>query len=123
MNARRKGHNFERLITRDLKQIFDKARTSREASKLLDDSGVDIAFVPFAIQCKSGYNSRRPKADELFVDIRNKLKTNFPEGEPICRFPPVLIHKLGGHGNHKTLVTMQYCDWLDLIKKLYGTVS
>lgn len=91
-------------------------KTSREASSLLDSCKVDIAFCPFNIQAKSGYAQRRPKADELFLEMNTLLKKNFPKGDPVHNKPPVLIHKISGRYDHTFLVTMQYKDWLDLVE-------
>lgn len=51
---RRKGHDFEREIVNRMKDLgFDKAVTSRYASKMMDDMKVDLCNTePFYIQAK-----------------------------------------------------------------------
>ena len=56
LNARNKGHAYERKIVNELKEylLFVNALSSRSESKNLDDKGVDIAYTdPFYIQCKA----------------------------------------------------------------------
>ena len=88
--ARRKGHDFERYIAKMLRKYYPNAATSRYESKSLDDASVDIANVPFFIQCKSGYIKSRPKYELLLIDIANKTqKYNIP-------YPKWILHKLVG---------------------------
>ena len=79
MNNRDKGHRWERALRRLFLQWgFLKAQTSRAASKLLDDSKVDLAFVPWNIQAKSGYVKKRPKYDLIYKQTKEILAKNFP---------------------------------------------
>jgi len=94
MNNRRKGHNLERQVASDLKQFFPFAKTSRASSKHLDDSGVDINFVPILIQCKSGYKKNRPKFEEEKQKVAERINVNFPPTHPIHDMPFILIHKV-----------------------------
>lgn len=98
-----------------MKLKYDKVLTARNASRALDACKVDIAFVPYLIQCKAGYARNRPKADVIFKEMRKLLAETFPKEEPIHNYPPVLIHKISGKDPSDFLVTMQYNDWLDLI--------
>ena len=51
---RRKGHNAERRRAQMFRELgFDKCKTSREASRLLDNCKVDLAFVPYNVQMKA----------------------------------------------------------------------
>jgi hypothetical protein len=115
-NANRdKGHRFERKVVNDLKDVgFDYAKTTRAESKTLDDSGIDIANVPFNIQAKSGYEKNRPN----FITLRNKcilkLKENYPPENPVHENPFVLIHKTKGAD---ITVTIDYEYFLHLISK------
>jgi hypothetical protein len=54
---RTKGHNLEREIARMFRDElgFKFAKTSRLASRMLDNCKVDIAGIPFLIQTKAGY--------------------------------------------------------------------
>ena len=89
---RTRGHNLERLTAKELRELFPKAKTSREASRLLDNCKVDIANVPLLIQCKSGYEKARPKFDVLKAEARELLQKNYLAKEEIHTFPYVLRH-------------------------------
>jgi hypothetical protein len=52
--ARNKGHQFERDIVNELKELGFDCSTSRYSSKEMDDKCVDIVGTPpFHIQCKA----------------------------------------------------------------------
>ena len=113
-NNRKKGNLLEQQVARDMRDIgYTFAKTSRQASKLLDDSQIDIAFVPYNIQTKSGYEKARPKPDLIFNNIDTNLKKNFPPTEPYHNYPKVLIHKLPEKG---TFATITYDFLLTLLK-------
>ncbi len=116
-NNRRKGHSLEREIARMFREElgFKFAKTSRLASRILDNCKVDIAGVPFLIQTKSGYAKARPKAEVIFQEIEESLKENFPENDPVHQYPKVLIHKINGRHKYHNLVTMPYNDWKSLL--------
>ena len=120
INTRTKGHNWERQIVKMLRDElgFEFAKTSRFASRILDNCKVDIAGVPFLIQAKAGYEKNRPKADEIFKEIEENLKKNFPKDDPVHSFPKVLIHKLNGKHKFHNLVTMPYDDFKYLLLKI-----
>lgn len=76
MNVRKKGHNYELLIIKELKQMgFNSAKSSRLASKLLDNCKVNIG-IPFYIQCKSGYKTKNFNVSKEFNDIDTNLVKN-----------------------------------------------
>lgn len=69
---RRAGQDWEREIVRDLKELgYKDAVTSRYASKMMDDKGVDILGVGgYAIQCKNlSQNINIPQ-------VMNRIDTN-----------------------------------------------
>ena len=81
---RTKGHGYEIKISNMLKDLgLVKTKTSRAASKLYDDCGIDHwgAILPtgdlILTQCKSGYKNSRPKADVEFKNQIEKMKTHF----------------------------------------------
>lgn len=116
-NNRTKGHNLEREIVRMFRDElnFKFVKTSRLASKLLDDCKVDIFGVPYLIQTKMGYAKSRPKADVIFKEIDEKLKESFPPEDPVHKYPKILVHKIDGRHKYHNLVTMPYNDFKTLL--------
>lgn len=55
MNARKKGHDYERLLAQKFRDMgWEKCLTSRLESKLRDDEGVDLTHTePFNVQAKA----------------------------------------------------------------------
>lgn len=123
--ARRKGHDLERKIVRDLQKLgYENAKTTRACSKLLDDCQVDVApegalieQTTMLIQAKAGYHRARPKADVIFNEMDRRLAEQFPSEHKILKRPKYLIHKLGNKENEQ-LVTMTYKTWLKLISEV-----
>jgi len=113
---RTKGHNLERRIAKIFRDLgYPFAKTSRQASRLLDDSKVDIAFVPFLIQCKKGY-LKGLNYTSIFLEMKEALKINFPPDDQIHNHPPIIIHDKGRKSEEK-LVVMEEDTFWDLIKK------
>lgn len=55
INARKKGHAYEREVARRFREAgFSDCVTSRLESKRLDDLGVDLCYTgPWLVQCKA----------------------------------------------------------------------
>lgn len=98
--ARRKGHDFERLVAKRLRDIYPLAATSRQESRALDEAEVDIANVPIYIQCKSGYEKARPKYELILARMEEKLK-----GRPV--YPTWVLHKLNGRERTLAVTTSE----------------
>lgn len=113
-----KGHNLERSLTLFFKNElgYEHAKTSRNFSRVLDACSIDICNIPFLIQAKCGYQKVRPKADELFLKMKALLIDNFPSGDPIHKYPKILIHKMDERKPENALVTMTLKDFKDLLK-------
>lgn len=111
-----KGSTYERLITKVFREQFNYAfaKTSRQASRILDDSKVDISGIPYNVQTKSGYWDHRPKPDMIFKDMKEALGKNFPPHDPIHKYPKILFHKLDQREKENHLVTMMYDEWLEM---------
>ena len=119
---RRKGHALERLIAKTFRLFgFQYSKTSRATSRLLDDCGVDINFVPFLIQCKAGYNNNRPKYEDIYRNIKDKLKENYPGDHPNHDLPIVLIHKLNGRKKELFQWTFRHEDSVEILEDYYKT--
>ncbi len=119
---RNKGHGAERKyakIFRDLGYTFCK--TSRQASRLLDDSKIDLAFLPFNIQIKAGKQRGLNPIKELKM-MDEEIKKNFPPEDPVHTYPSmVLLEKETGQGNKRTkydtVITMPFDDFKQFIIK------
>jgi hypothetical protein len=120
---RTKGHNLEREIARMLRDEcgLKFAKTSRLASRILDNCKVDIAGVPYLIQAKAGYAKARPKAELIFKEIEDALLENFPKEDPVHTYPKILIHKIDGKHKYHNLVTMPYNDFKYLLLNQKGS--
>jgi|TARA_B110000858_G_scaffold140270_1_gene159218 Holliday junction resolvase len=122
---RRKGHDYERLIVRVLKDLgWTKAMSTRACSKLLDDCKIDIApngpvtdNLDFLIQCKAGYIKQRPKADVEFRKMLEGLSEYFPSDHTIFKAKKFLMHKFG-RKDEEHLVTMTFKDWVAIMQEL-----
>lgn len=119
VNSRNKGHSAERKYVNLFKQMgYEFCKTTRNASRLLDSCKIDLAQLPFNIQIKKGYKNNRPKADEIFIEMKDLLSLNFPKEDNIHNYPKVLIHELDGYKSENTLVTMTWDDWKRIIDEL-----
>ena len=117
---RTKGHQLERDIAKMFREElgYKQAKTSRLASRLLDNCQVDIFGIPFLVQAKAGYNKARPKADIIFQQIEKNLSENFPKEDPIHHYPKILVHKISGRKKYHNLVTMSYDDFKYLMSRI-----
>lgn len=115
--SRDKGHRKERELAKVFRDIgFKDCKTSRQASRLLDDSKVDLWGIPFNVQVKSGYQ-RGINYSKLFEEITEKLKENFPTNDLQIFYPKMIIHSKGRKENEK-FVIMQQNEFFKLIEKL-----
>lgn len=101
INARNKGHAFERLFCKLLRSYGYKAQTARSESKNMDDLGCDIIdTTPFTYQLKA-VEKLSPGYHEILTGMhKNEL--------PL----PVVVHKRNNKG---TVVAMRLEDFLDKI--------
>ena len=117
--SRTKGHNLEREIAKMFKDElgFRFAKTSRFATRILDNCKVDIAGIPYLVQTKAGYEKSRPKPEEIFQEMEDLLKENFPSTDPVHLYPKMLCHKISKKVNKKyhNFVTMPYNDFKYLL--------
>lgn len=123
---RQRGHSAERYYASFFKELdprFSKCKTSRQASALLDASGVDLCFTdPFCIQVKHGAQ-RGLKVDKELEKIKEGLQKNFPAHYPEQSNMKILIHKKDvGQGNKSDefdeIVSMTFKDFVKLIKMI-----
>lgn len=109
-----KGSRFERKIRLDLKNKFPFVKTSREASRLFDNCGIDLVNIPFFIQCKD-VQSKSLNYQKLKNECLTLVKFQFPPDQP--QYPYVLIHKVA---RNTIQVTMDYDLFLKLLNDKVG---
>lgn len=118
---KRKGSNAERYYSEIFRNLgFSFCKTARFASKLHDDSKVDLYGIPINIQIKAGQQLGLNPGKELLL-MQKCIKDNFPKNELIHTYPCILIHfKQVGKGRKRTnndeYVYMSYKQFL-LFKK------
>lgn len=115
---RRKGHDYERKwakVFRDLGHNYCK--TSRQASRLLDDSKVDLAFIPYNLQCKNVQASIN-YIEEIKL-IQESLIKNFPPNNEQHSYPIIIAHKRGVKPEEE-LIVMKAEDFIKMLKQQYG---
>lgn len=108
-NNRRAGHQFERDIASEYRELgFDEACCTRYSSRVKDDCGIDIDFVvPFAIQCK--YMKNQPD----FYKLLNSIK-KVPTEMPIVHFK----RNVGKGKPKEEIVAMKKEDFYELVRML-----
>jgi hypothetical protein len=119
---RQKGHSTERLYAKEFRELgYDKCVTSRQGSRLHDDAGIDLIFVPFNIQIKAGKQRGLNPITEL-KSMEQKIKERFPETNPELSQPNmVILKKEVGRGikrsKYDEVVIMAFEDFKDFIRK------
>lgn len=121
---KRKGSDAERYYAKIFRDIlgFKHCKTSRLGSKLHDDAGIDLIFIPFNIQIKAGKQVGMNPSREL-SSMKEKMTEFFPETSLEHNFPKLVIHKKQiGQGKKKTefdeIVSMTFEDFMKLISKV-----
>lgn len=111
INARNKGHTFERAIMHDFSDMgWEDVQTSRAASRLADDCKIDLVGVmPFAVQCKR-MRKYAPINEILKIDFPTFAKVSF--GNADIDYIPLLLTKADN------LPTMAVLPWDELKKML-----
>ena len=121
---RTKGHNAERYyatVFKEMSPSFNLVKTSRAASRLHDDSGIDLCFTePFNVQIKAGKQAGLNVSKEL-CKIKEEVKKNFPPHYPELNNINILIHKKDVGRGRKTnefdeIVSMTFKDFINLFK-------
>jgi hypothetical protein len=109
-NVRRIGHNYERKIVKELRDLgFTKATTTRASSRVMDDAKIDINGVTYNIQCKAvrtGLN--------VFT-VLDEMETAIPKLVPEREiYVNLVFHKKEGD----EVVVLRKEDWYLILKKL-----
>lgn len=118
--CRRMGHNAERYYAKIFRELgFDRCITSRQGSKMYDDAGIDLMMLPFNVQIKAG-KQRGFNPKFTLQDMKEKIHKTFPESDPVCQRPNIVIlKKETGKGKKRTpedeLVTMNFNDFVKFL--------
>jgi len=102
---RDKGHRYERLLAEEFRELgFDKCKTSRYASRMLDDAKVDLyGTEPYNVQAKA-YDSNQPNFRNILDEMPKDDNYN------------VVFHKVK---RKEDIVVMKKSDFYALIKHLH----
>ena len=121
---KRKGSDAERYYARIFREDlgFTHCKTSRLGSKLHDDAGIDLIFVPLNIQIKAGKQVGLNPSREL-IYMHNRMTELFPTSSQEHQFPKIVIHKKEvGQGKKRTefdeIVSLTFEDFLKIINKI-----
>jgi hypothetical protein len=121
---KRKGSDAERFYARIFKEDmgFTHCKTSRLGSKLHDDAGIDLIFLPFNVQIKAGKQTGLNFGREL-IYMQERMKELFPETSLEHKYPKIVIHKKEvGQGKRRTefdeLVCMTFEDFTKFLQKI-----
>lgn len=120
---KRKGSDAERHFAKIFRELgFTHCKTSRMGSKLHDDAGIDLIFVPLNVQIKAGKQVGLNASRELEY-IQNRMIELFPPTSIEHSLPKILIHrKEVGQGKKRgefdDIVAMSFKDFVLLIQKI-----
>lgn len=108
-NNRRRGHDYERELAQEYRDLgWEDCTTTRYSSRKKDDAGIDLDFTaPLAIQAK--YYKNQPN----FSKVIDEMKTVTGE------IPIVHFKRNKGKGQAKDeLVIMKKEDWYEIVEML-----
>jgi len=121
---KKKGSDAERFYAKIFREDlgFTHCKTARLGSKLHDDAGIDLIFLPFNVQIKAGKQIGLNVSKELTY-MQDRMKELFPITSQEHSLPKILIHKKEvGMGRKRTevdeIVSMTFEDFLKLIRKI-----
>lgn len=117
---KRKGSDAERYYAKEFRELgHTHCKTARLGSKLHDNAGIDLIFIPYNVQIKAGIQKGMKPLQEL-VNMKERMAELFPSSSPEHNLPKLVIHKRPvGRGNKPTefheLVTMTFEDFKKII--------
>jgi len=98
---RRKGFNAERLYAKIFRNLgYDKCKTTRESSRLLDSCKVDLNFLPILVQIKAGIQKKFNASKTLFL-MNEELNKHYDKNSEILDMPKIIIHHTACMKNKK----------------------
>lgn len=121
---KRKGSDAERHYARVFRDGlgFTHCKTARMGSKLHDDAGIDLIFIPLNVQIKAGKQVGLNPTKEL-NSMKDKMSELFPSTSPEHNYPKLVIHrKEVGQGKKRTefdeIVSLTFEDFIKIISKI-----
>ena len=121
---KRKGSDAERYYAKIFRENlgFTHCKTARLGSKLHDDAGIDLIFLPLNIQIKAGKQVGLNPGKELNY-MQERMTELFPPTSFEHTYPKLVIHKKEvGAGKKRTefdeIVSMTFSDFLKLVNKI-----
>lgn len=106
---KRNGSNWERKLAQRFREVgFDRCKTTRQTSRLLDACKVDLDFIPWNIQAK---NVNNINYQEVINEVKTALQVDYPER---LEYPIVVMHKK----KTNKLAVMDIEDFFKLVKRL-----
>lgn len=86
------GYSIEReyaIIFREMG--FDKCKTTRNTSRLLDSCKVDLNFLPILLQLKAGFQ-KGMSVTGILKEMETLLTEHYPDYDPIHDLPRAVVH-------------------------------
>lgn len=121
---KRKGSDAERYYAKKFREKlnYTHCKTARLGSRLHDDAGIDLIFIPFNIQIKAGKQVGLNVSKEL-LNMKEKMKELFPESSPEHNLPKLVIHKKEvGRGNKRgefdEIVSLSFKDFCKIVLQI-----
>jgi hypothetical protein len=113
---RDKGHRFERILAQLFRDMgFSYCKTSRQASRMLDDSKVDLAFIPYNVQAKAVKATINYQT--LFESMDEELIKNFPPTDPQRTYPKMIFHRRGRLKTQKFVIMLED-EFVEILKQV-----
>lgn len=103
---RRKGHDFERWVAKELRPIFSGARRGLQYQD--GQSPPDVIGTPYHIECKKG------KRTDIKAAMVQAERDAIAQGGGL---PTVAITK---DDDKSALVTMNWATWVAMLEAIYG---
>lgn len=120
---KRKGSDAERHYAKEFRELgYTHCKTARLGSKLHDNAGIDLIFIPYNVQVKCGIQKGMNPEKEL-VYIKEQMEKLFPPDSKEHELPKMVIHKKPvGRGKKSNefheIVTMTWEDLKKILRKI-----
>lgn len=97
-----RGHKGERHYVNFFKDLgFTFCATSRAASRKHDNAKIDLMYIPYNIQIKTGKHTTMNPGKEL-LNMETSIKVMFPPEDEVFKKPCILIHRKMAEGYRRT---------------------